>query len=124
MPKELRDDRPREGLRVIQLLVALASSPTAADAQAGPPERVILEGVPYIGPEWAARIGHPSDFALPSAVRAVMQYLGEDPDKDYFLYLAASGIGFQQLWDPKDWKILFDNHWLMDEDPMAPVQRS
>lgn len=109
---------------MIGLLVTFASAPGTAHAQANPPQSVVLENVPYIGEEWQQRIGHPSDFAFPSLMRSLMLYLGEDPQKDYHFYLAVSGIGLQQLWDPIDWKFLFDHQWLVDEDPLSPIRRA
>jgi hypothetical protein len=123
-PAQLTVGRPKEWIAVIGFLVTLVSVPGTGHAQAEPPESAVLENVPYIGEEWQQRIGHPSDFACPSTMRSVMLYLGEDPQKDYFFYLAVSGIGLQQLWDPIDWKFLFDNQWMVDEDPMTAIRRA
>jgi hypothetical protein len=101
--------------------------------------RVVLEGVPRIhffdgGPRC------PEDFGFPTALRAVLEYLGdagvgcnstrtmaEAPDQylgcNYAFGMVTSGLAFQQLWHPTGWE-WGDDVMRVGIDPAEPIRRA
>ena len=74
----------------------------ATDKAQGLPERVLLEDVPYIGFD-AQRTGGLEGFPFPAAMRATMQFLGEDPGYDYDFHAGTSGAAFGLVWHTTRW---------------------
>lgn len=83
----------------------------------------VLENVPYLGDDWQTYLGGPEDFSLPSAMRSVMFYLGVPQERDYRFYLAVSGEGLQQPWQPETVRVAFDHSWAIDADPGRAVRQ-
>ncbi len=83
----------------------------------------VLHEVPYLGMDWQTYLDGPQDFSLPSAMRSVMFYLGGPQERDYRFYLAVSGQGLQQLWEPETLRVAFDHPWPIDTDPRHSVDR-
>jgi len=91
---------------------------------AGLPEKLVLEGVPYMGDDWERRLDGPQDFHFASAMRALMEWVHEDPALDYRFFMAVCGIAYRQTWHPTEWQLSFDEVLRITDDPLEPIRRS
>jgi len=112
------------GLRVAILVAALmVGAALACTGGSAMGADAVLHDVPYLGDDWQTYLDGPQDFSLPSAMRSVMFYLGVPRERDYRFYLAVSGMGLQQLWQPETMRAAFDDPWAIDADPGRAVRR-
>jgi hypothetical protein len=88
------------------------------------PERLVLEGVPYIGEDWTRGIGGPEDFMLPASMRSLTWFLGGPREEEFHFYLAVTGMATSQLWHPTEWNSAFDDNFRMSADPVEPIRRA
>ncbi|MCE5239361.1 hypothetical protein LLH23_12840 [bacterium] len=104
--------------------IALVALAIAARAQEPPmPDRLVLEKVPYVGPNWGGKLDGPQDFMFPSVVAALMKFLDPRHPYGYRFYLDVSGMAYRQFWHPAKWDCAFDNVWAVCDDPVEPIRR-
>jgi len=104
------------------------------------PERVVLEGVPYVGYDHFARGGWAETYPFPACVRACLQAMDDEiirPDSGWaappfgygpaFGYthaMVTSGLAFQLLWHTGDWDNGNRNVMRTSPDRERPLRRA
>lgn len=106
----------------------------ALNAGAEAPRRLVLTGVPRVGPYPRQSTSAPEDHALPGCLRATLEFLRDDiypawlskHGKDWHpvhqFFMGTSGIAFQFTWEPGKWECPSWNPFAMAEDPLEPVR--